>query len=321
LLCGCGPSLAQIDLAVGYDGGDRILEPSPDGIALGVRTEADLRLFDTVRFGGGAQFIAANDVQGAEIRCATSSNPEVLRVVSFEGSSLHVAAGRNPGSVELRVATARGEDIFAMHVAEPAAVDVWHDVTRAAPDDPPPVYLAGGTARFRMDRRDRAGRPLGGTADELPIRVDPPGAATIRVNRGDASHVDVHFEREGDVVLRPLGGAPVTLTVVGAEAVATATIETFVAGGALELLSGAEIGAGRLAILTLRRLDGARVLALGDRAELVTTTPEVCDVHLEDRWHWDGVYALEALTVGECLLEARFGEQAMTVSLPVSNGE
>lgn len=314
---GCGSAMIERevlrDMQLGYDAGERIVEPADDGLALQRGSTARVRVFETTRYREGAGFLAPADVSPVAIRLARSSDPSIVRVLGVTDNQVELEAGR-VGNAELRIDTPEGLEDFQVSVAEPARVLMWHESVRAGGDEP--VFLVGGTARFDLDRRDNSDRTLGGAGAELPLRVDPPGAAVVTQRPDDPARVDVRFERAGEITFRPLGGPAVAVVAVPPEEVAGVSVVTMSGEGTLDFLTELERERTRLAIVSATRVDGVRVLGI-DGARIVASTPATCRVADAERWYWEGVFEVEAMNVGDCNLEATLGPHSIALSVPV----
>ena len=316
LLSACIPSAQTVTLHHGFPVGQRILQPSTDEVVLAVGATAELDFFDPpTTLQGGTGWVPAAEVTDVEVLSAEAEKPEIVRVVRAEGGTLTIE-GRARGWSKLLLRTARGESELAVHVAEPARVDIAH-VAVDLEAEAQRVFLVGGTARFHMEQRDVSGRLLGGWGNMPPIRVDPPGAARLELRAGDIEHVDLVIQQPGEITLRPLGGEPVTLTAIESEGEAEHGVDALVAPPATEPLAGLRTGTPQLAVLWVRRADGARVFGIIDHARLVSLTPETCELERMERWYSEGVYEVRPLAPGECSLEAYYRDQSTTLSVPV----
>ena len=317
LLYACIPSAETITLHHGFPVGQRILQPSTDDVVLAVGATAELDFFDPPsRLQGGAGWVPAADVTDVEVLGVEADKPDVVRIVRADGGTVTIE-GRSRGWSKLVLRTARGETELDVHVVEPARVDIAHVAVDLAPEAPR-VFLVGGTARFHMEQRDVSGRLLGGWGNMPPIRVDPPGAARLELREGDIEHVDVVVQQGGEITLRPLGGEPVTMIAVDpATAEAEHGVDALLSPPATEPLAGLRSGTPQLAVLWVRRGDGARVFGIIDQARLVSLTPETCELERMERWYSEGVYEVRPLAPGECSLEAYYRDQSTTLSVPV----
>lgn len=300
----------------GYPVGHRILQPTEEDVVVAVDSTAEIDFFvPPERLQGGTGWLDADDVEVVEIRRATSSRPEVVRIVSTRAGRV-VVEGERRGWSTLSLETDRGRAELTVHVAEPALVELEHVAVDLEPDTPR-VFLTGGTARFRLVRRDAAGRILGGWGAMLPVRADPPGSAVVELREGDVERADVTVEREGELTLRPLGGAAVTLTAVPASDGLEFGVHALTTPPRTEPLAGLSMGEPRLIVLWVRRPDGTRVFGLIEHARLVSLTPETCELERMERFYSEGVYELTPVSPGECSIEAYFGDRTTTVSIPV----
>lgn len=310
-----GEPLAR-DLYFGYSVGERVTQPGQTGFAVAVESRADLEVFVPQRLEGGTAWLERGELSSVSILDAVSENDAILRVVDFRGSRVTVE-GRRPGTTRIRMRTERGLADLTVGVAEPTRVDIGY-----LPRDGEvshPTFLVDGTARFRMVRRDASGRLLGGQGTTLPVRVDPPGSAHLSFREGDTERVDVYFDREGELALRPLGGEPFEGRVVRAGD-GDVMIDVIVLDDDDRPMAIAQVepGTRRLVVLTVRHDDGYRIFGLIGRTSLATTTPGVCEVDNAERWHSDGVYELYPRAEGACVLSAAFGELAAEVEITVA---
>ena len=315
--CGCA-AMQQPTVTVhhGFPVGQRILQPSTDDVVIAVGATAELDFFDPPeRLQGGSGWVDAGEVSAIEILGAQSSKPDVVNVLRARASRVTIE-GRRLGWSTLSLSTARGESEVIVHVSEPVNVDLEHDAVDLVPEARR-VFLVGGTARFTMVQRDSAGRVVGGWGNMAPVRIDPPGAASTELREGDVEHVDVTVEQAGEITLRPVGGPPVTIEAVESPGEITFGVDALLAPPQTEPLTVLRSGQPQLAVLWVRRADGARVFGIIERARLVALTPETCEVERMERFYSEGVYTIAPTAPGECSLEAYFGDQTTTISLPV----
>lgn len=306
-----------VELYHGYPVGERILHPSQDDdVAIAVRATAEIALFDPPhRLQGGTGWLPADDVRPVEIESVVSSEPAIVQVVEHRGSRITVR-GLERGWANLELRTAQGPAELAVHVVEPATVQLEHDAIDLA-EDAPRVFLAGGTARFHMVQRDSGGRIMGGWGTLVPVRSDPPGAASMTLREGDIEHVDVELREPGEVTLRPLGGAPVTVDVVELGDDASFGVEAIVEAPRTEPLVSLSPGQPQLVVLWVEDGQGRRAFGLIERARLVSLTPNLCEVERMERFYSEGIYRVVPNALGECSLEAFLGDRATTFTVPI----
>ena len=306
-----------VEVHHGYPAGERILHPTQgEDVAVAVRATTEIEFFDPPhRLQGGTGWLALEDVRPIELKRVESSNPAVVEVVEHRASRVKVR-GLERGWAKLDILTDRGPAELSVHVVEPAQVELQHDAIDLE-DDTSRVFIAGGTARFHMLQRDSGGRVVSGWGTLVPVHSDPPGAARMTVREGDIEHVDVELREPGEVTLRPLGGAPVTVEVVELDDQATFGVNAIVDAPVTEPLSGLSPGEPQLVVLWVKDSQGRRAFGLIERARLVSSTPDKCEVERMERFYSEGVYRVVPNALGECSLEAFLDDRAATFTVPI----
>lgn len=321
---GCGAATASTPesstLHVGHRvGGGRVTGASPTEISVSTQMYADLELFEPVGLDGGGFIRDADEITPTIIQSAVSSDETIVRIDTFRGSYAKIE-GMRPGTAQVSFVTSEGHRAFAVHVAEPAEVRVNHYVWDLLGEDVDVAFSQGGTARFEMSRRDMAHRLLGGYGAALPLHVDPPRAARLSIRDGDVEHVDVHLEEAHETVtLRPLGGPPVSFSVVVPSADDVWGVSAIDPEGGEIDLHPLAIGQSTLVTIWSRTASGTRLLGLTGLAALVSVSPEVCEAESDEDVHGDGVFRLRGVGAGNCLLEVQGGETTLNVSVPVED--
>lgn len=315
--CGGAPPERET-LYLGYSVVDRVLHADDRELALAVDSTADLQVVEPHNLAGGAWSLGPDDARFTQVRAAQSTAPEIVRVASIRDQVVRVEAGR-PGTADLHFETDLGNRTFRVSVGHPAEVSLSHALWNPAGDGESPVFLEGGTARFRMLRRDSAGHPLGGSSRSVPVHSDPPHNASMSIRDGDPEHLDVRFERVGIMTLRPVGGPPLSIEVVPAEQVMEFLVSAYYPGEeeSERPLGQIEPGQSQLVALTLRRENGQRILAVIGSTGLDSLSSGVCTVMGAERYHGDGVHTVTAEANGECRLRAYYGEQDIEVNFRV----
>jgi hypothetical protein len=320
LWAGCGAAQPDTEtLQIGFGVLDRVMDANHEELSLAAETRAEIRVIEARSLEGGGLALTSDQFDAAEIRTADSSNEAVVHIAEITGSTAVIEALK-PGHAELRFETSRGNRTFRVSVGHPVEVQLSHALWDArAEDAPPPVFIRGGTARFRMIRLDTAGRQLGGWSRDVPIHADPPHNARFTIREGDVGHVDVHLDRAGEVTLRPVGGDPLTVQIVEPESVLSHRVESWdpATSAAIAPLEALPVGDRVLAALHLTQPDGRRALGLVDTAGLDSTTPDVCQVDNMERWFADGVFQISGLSSGECGLALTFNGEQFTLAFPV----
>jgi hypothetical protein len=317
-LIACSSALPERDsLEVGFSVLDRVLYVEREEISLAVGTEADLAVVEPRELVGGSSIVGPDDLRAATITRAVSEQPNVIRVSDVRGSFVHVEAV-SAGTSRVLFETSLGNRTFTVNAGHPSEVRLAHVLWG---EGRAPVFVVGGTARFRMTRRDSAGRLLGGSGPEIPVHADPPHNARFTMREGDAEFVDVRFDRSGAVTLRPVGGPELTVDVIEEEEVAVIRVAGFDPSEPLAEHDVREIAGGGEALLSmhLERQDGARILGLVGAAGIDSLTPEVCECENADRLYGDAVFTLRARTAGTCRLRASFRELSTELEVAVGS--
>lgn len=317
LLTACSSAIPEREtLQIGFSVLDRVLHVEPLEISLAVGTEADLSVIEPRGLVGGSSIVGPDDLETATITGATSERPDVIRIAETRAALVHVEA-LGPGTSRVRFETSRGIRTFSITAGHPSEVQLTHVLWG---EGRAPVFVVGGTARFRMTRRDSAGRLLGGSGSEIPIHADPPHNARFTMRDGDAEFVDVHFERSGAVTLRPVGGPELTVDVIEEEEVAVIRVGGWNPSEPLGETDVRTIAGGSEALLSMHveREDGARILGLVGAAGIDSLTPETCECESADRLYGDAVFTLRARAPGTCRLRASFRQ--LTTELEIAVG-
>jgi len=321
LLCiACHAPQRRTDLVLGYRLDNRLLHASGEELALAVETRADLSVYEPRSLSGGGSTVRAEDVDAAVVHRAFVEDESVARVLSVEQTQIAVAALR-PGTTTLTAVTAGGTVLVRLVVAEPHRVELthwtWAQASGGAVQEDPPLFLAGGTARFHVERRDGGGHRLGGYGAPLPIYIDPPTAGRLSYPDRDSEHVDIHFTATGFAALRPQGGRAVPVEVVPAGDVRAVDLLAIDMTGDDYPLRQIDLGRTRTVAMWLTTSSGLPVFGSMPEARLESRTPATCVTEPLERWLADGVFSVGGLAPGECVLAARFGEREQAVRVTV----
>ncbi len=314
---GCVKKPVLVPIDRGFPVGGRILTPGEGDVVVALGATADIALFaPSDRLLGEHPWLVARDAPSVAVRRVVSSKPGIVRVVRSDAHGRIRVRGSSRGTSTLALMTSRGQSQILVHVAEPDQATLQHDSLDLA-HDAPRVFLRGGTARFAMVRRDAGGRELRGWGSPVPVRVDPPGAARMTIPEETLGRLDVTVTGSGRVVLRPMGGDPVTLDVVEPSGDLTFGVDAFTTPPATGPLASLSVGKGQLVVLWVRAPDGRRVFGLVGHTHLISATPAVCTTRDASAWYTEGVYAITPVAHGECHLTAHFDAQSMDISVPV----
>jgi hypothetical protein len=241
----------------------------------------------------------------ANVVDASSGAPEVIEVVATTGNTLTLEA-KTPGSAEITVVTALGEDRFEVSADTLGKVDLKHPGLLVS-DNPPSKAVVGGTVRFFASLATSSQKALVGFG-ALPIEVAPMGSATIEANEELGSAL-IRFGTEGTVTLTGEGDEPLAVDVVTTTAIVDLT---FGLGTEFTLREG-EVG-----MLKLRGVtgDGSSVVGVASLAAVTTSTPGLCDVSPNPKLG-EGVYKVSSKAVGDCLVSGTLGSLSTTAKFTI----
>ncbi len=296
---------------------DDLVGPTSGEIALTPEAVAVITAFEARELRGGDEVVPVRDAQLVPFLRATSGDDAIVRVVRTSPDAIELRTGRR-GSTTLHIVTESFEHDLPVVVAEPSRVELSYATPDMPRPDAPLHVLAGTTARFRLRRSDALGRVLGGDTSELPVRVDPPRAATFEMHRGHRDMIDARFAAPGHVTLSAAGSSPIEIEVVEPSSIASLDL-TAVGGPDVRPLDTLAVDGHVLAVVRAQREDGARVFGLSGAVTLTTSTPDVCRVDDASRWYADGVYRVEGKAPGECTLVLALGERTVSVALTVTS--
>ncbi len=278
-----------------FDADDRLI-PASFGTPLATGLKIDVLAFEAGSSGKAP----------VTVSLAHSRNQGVARVPEYAGNRVTLS-GRAPGSAEIEITAAAGNDYFDVTVADIAKLTLSYPGVLLLPESPPVRVVQGGVARFGVDLKDDQGRGLIGYG-AFPVTITPATAGAARAST-DVAHLSVEFAELGAVTLSPLGADDLEVTVVPATDVASVTIEiiettTAVGGTALAVVRGATT-------------DGDIVVGLSELATVTSETPQVCTVKEAPKLG-DAVFTVTAAAAGECQLTATFEALTATDSTTIT---
>lgn len=312
----CVPQKSTVPVERGFPVGRRIMNPGRGDVVVALDATAHLHFFAPgEQLHGERRWLDFEEAPAVEILRASSSAPDVVQIVGSEGSRVTVKARRR-GNATLALETSRGASEIAVHVAEPASVELSHESVDLEPETPR-VFLRGGVARMRFVARDAGGRVLVGWGSPVPIRVDPPGAALVTTPEGSVDRVDVAIEDGEAIALRPLGGPAVEMAIVEPGGPLSVGVAALTTPPATEPLVAMRRGEPRTVIVGVSTAEGRRVFGIVGRTRLVSHTPDTCEVEPAEDWYSEGAYNVKPIAAGECQIEAGFGEVGMALTVPV----
>lgn len=301
-------ALRADDALVGATGGEIALVPEATAV---------ITAFEARELRGGTEVVAVRDAQLVPFLRATSHDDEIVRVVRTSRDAIELRTGHR-GSTTVHVVTESFEHDLPIVVAEPSRVELSYGTPDLPRPDAPLHILAGGVARFRLERSDALGRVLGGATDELPVRVSPPRAASFELHPGDRDRVDARFAVPGHVTLSAAGSRAIEIEVVPPEAIASIDLAAMRGPEGVQPLDTVQVDARQLAVVRAQQADGARVFGLSGAITLTSTTLDTCAVEDASRWYADGAYHVVGKAPGECALVLALGDRTVPVAVTVT---
>lgn len=250
---------------------------------------------------------------------ATTANTAVLDVVDTGGDVVTVEA-KSAGTTELTVSASGGSDSVDLLTAELGSASLTLPRLLGNPDEADVVFLVGGTSTWGLRLEDGSGNKLVGYGLDV-VSFNPESSGGVVASQ-DVEHVKIRIDAAGSVGVQPSNGQEIVVEAVDPSEVTELTIDDGDNDPSNPL---PELGVEQQKILFVSTAlsDGRRGIGIDGVVNLVSGSPDVCDVSLDIGSDFleqltDDSFLVTAKTAGECQINATLGSLSATVSMTIT---